>query len=220
MKGKLIVIDGIDGSGKTTQIELLKQYLASQGSTLQVEVINFPRYGENIYADLVTRYLEGEFGSINDVNPYLMACIFAGDRALAKGEIENWLQSGKVVIANRYVSSSKAHLGANLPEDQRENFMEWIDRLEYGTNGMSKPNLNILLNVDPKIGQENALKDHKVDMHEKSIEHEEKAAKIYLELSQAEDNWVVVNCMENDKMKPATQIHQEIVKILNEKLGS
>lgn len=214
-QGKLIVIDGIDGSGKTTQIELLKQYLASQGQALQVEVINFPRYGQNLYADLVTRYLEGEFGSISQVNPYLMVCIFAGDRLLAKPLIKSWLNAGKVVIANRYVSSSKAHLSANLPEDERENFMEWIDQLEYQTNGMPKPDLNILLKVDPKTGQENVLRDHMVDMHEKSIEHEQKAAKIYLELSQAEENWKVVDCMEDGQMKSAEQIQQDLLRILS-----
>ena len=116
--GKLIVIDGIDGSGKTTQIELLRQYLASQGETLQV--ISFPRYGENIYVDLIKRYLEGEFGSIDQVDPYLMALAFVGDRALAKPLMDEWLAAGKLVIANRYVSSSKAHMGANLPEEKRE----------------------------------------------------------------------------------------------------
>src|SRR3989338_8493628 len=112
-RGRLIVIEGIDGSGKTTQIELLKEYLASQGVPL--EVISFPRYEENIYGRLIKRYLEGEFGSLEKINPYLMACIFAGDRMLAKDQIEQWLSEGKIVIANRYVSSSKAHMGANLP---------------------------------------------------------------------------------------------------------
>lgn len=218
LQGKLIAVEGIDGSGKTTQIEFLRQYLASKGLALrawEVEVINFPRYGKNIYANLVTRYLEGEFGSIQSVNPYLIAFSFAGDRLLAKPLIENWLNEGKVVIANRYVSSSKAHLGANMDEKKREEFMEWIDQLEYQTNGMPKPDLTILLKVDPKVGQQNALKDHKVDIHEKNIQHEEKAAKIFFELSQVEENWVVVNCMENGQMRSKEEIQQEIMDILD-----
>ncbi len=215
LQGKLICFEGIDGSGKTTQIELLREYLASQG--LAWEAISFPRYGQNLYADLVTRYLEGEFG---EASPYLISLAFAGDRLLAKPLIESWLQSGKVVIANRYVSSSKAHLGASLPENQREEFMEWIDQLEYGTNGMPKPDLNILLNVDPKVGQKNAMdKDHP-DMHEKSIEHENKAAKIYYELSQSEENWIVVDCMENGQMQSKEDIQRELLEILNDKLPS
>lgn len=214
--GKLVVIDGIDGSGKTTQIELLKQYLASQGPTLQV--INFPRYEDNLYSGLIRRYLEGEFGTIHEASPYLMALAYAGDRALAKPLIESWLNAGKVVIANRYVSSSKAHLGANLPDDKREEFLRWLDELEYETNGMPKPDLTILLKVDPKIGQQNVQADHKVDMHEKSIKHEEKAAKIYFELSKAEENWVVLDCMKDGQMKSKEEIHQEIIKIIEKVL--
>lgn len=220
-KGMLIVIDGIDGSGKTTQIELLRQYLASQGPTLQVEVINFPRYGENLYADLVTRYLEGEFGEIKNVNPYLMSLAYAGDRLLAKLQIEKWLHGGKLVIANRYVSSNKAHLGANLSKDEREEFMNWLDELEYKTNGLPKPHLSILLNVNPQIGQENALTKEKLDVkdiHEESSIHLEKAAKIYLELSKKEASWIVVNCMKNDKMRPIRDIHKDILKIFNERV--
>lgn len=215
-QGELIVIDGIDGSGKTTQIELLGKYLLDK--SIPFEVINFPRYGENLYADLVTRYLEGEFGSINEVNPYLISLAFAGDRLLAKEQIEKWLQSGKMVIANRYVSSSKAHMGANLPEEKQQEFAQWIDQLEYKTNGMPKPDLNILLKVAAKIGQKNALKDHLVDMHEKSIEHEEKAAQIYLELSQSEENWKVVDCMDNSEMRNKEEILDEIIRILKDKL--
>ncbi len=211
-QGRLIVIDGIDGSGKTTQIELLKQYLASQGLALQVEVINFPRYEDNEYGKLIKRYLEGEFG---DVSPYLISLAFAGDRFLARPLIEEWLREGKIVIANRYVSSSKAHLSTNLPEEKRKEFMEWIDRLEYQINGMPKPDLNILLNVDPKIGQKNALSKNLPDIHEKSIQHEEKAAKIYLDLSRTEGNWVVVNCMIGDKMRPKEDIQKDITVILN-----
>lgn len=212
-KGKLIVIDGIDGSGKTTQIELLSKYLALQGQALQI--IDFPRYEDNIYGKLIKRYLEGEFGSINNVNPYLIALAFAGDRLLAKPLIANWLNEGKLVLANRYVSASKAHLSANLPENQREEFIKWLDKLEYETNGMPKPDLTILLKVDPKVGQKNALKDHLTDMHEESIDHEQKAAKIYLELSQSEENWVVVNCTDGDKMRLKEEIQKDIISFMN-----
>lgn len=219
MKGKLIVIDGIDGSGKSTQVELLAKFLTEKNTPY--EVINFPRYGENVYAGLVTRYLEGEFGSIHTVSPYLMALAYAGDRVLAKSLIESWLNSGKVVIANRYVSASKAHMGANLDEVKREEFMKWLDELEYQTNGMQKPDLSILLKVDPKVGQVNALHKNKpdvVDIHEENSSHLEKAAQIYLELSSAEENWVVIDCMEDENMKPPQKIHQEILQLLESKI--
>ena len=136
MSGKLIVIDGIDGSGKTTQIELLTKYFSERDFPYQT--ISFPRYEHNLYGKLIRRYLGGEFGSISQVNPYLVALAYAGDRALVKSLIEEWLRGGKVVIVNRYVSSSKAHLGANLPEEKREEFFTWLDDLEYKTNNIPK----------------------------------------------------------------------------------
>lgn len=211
-KGRLIVIEGIDGSGKTTQIELLKEYLASQG--LALEAISFPRYKDNIYGKLIKRYLEGEFGSIDQVNSYLLALAFAGDRILAKSLIEKWLNEGKMVLVNRYVASSKAHLGANLPKEKRAEFINWLDELEYDTNGLPRENLTILLNIDPKMGQQNVSGRH-TDLHEQDLEHLKKAADIYLALAKIEQNWYVVNCLKNGLMKSQEDIHQQILKILN-----
>lgn len=214
-KGLLVVIEGIDGSGKTTQVEFLKEYLASQGLTLQI--VSFPRYEDNIYGKLVRRYLKGEFGDLTEVNPYLMALVYAGDRSLAKFQIEKWLDEGKLVLANRYVSSSKAHLGANLPEDKREKFIRWIDELEYKTNGIPKEDLTIFLDVDPKIGQNN-VSDGLPDLHEDNLKHLTETSKIYLELAKKESDWYIAGCMEKGEMKKKAETHQEIVKILNKKL--
>lgn len=207
-KGNLIVIDGIDGAGKTTQIDLLKQALVSQGQAW--ETISFPRYEDNLYGQLIRRYLNGEFGGIDQVNPYLMALAYAGDRVLAKPLIENWLDEGKVVIANRYVSSSKAHLGANLPEDKREEFISWIDQLEYDTNKIPEPDLTILLDVDPSIGQKNVQGGER-DIHEDNIRHLAEAGRIYLKLSKTEVNWKVVNCMDGNQMRTPGDIHKELI---------
>ncbi len=215
-QGILIVIDGIDGSGKTTQIELLTKYFSEKN--IPFEVINFPRYGENIYAELVARYLDGEFGSLSEVNPYLISLSYGGDRLLAKPLIENWISEGKIVIANRYISASKAHMGANLEDNKRENFMRWIDHLEYETNRMPKEDFTILLSVDPKVGQENVSDSRKPDMHERNLKHLEEAQKIYLELSKAESNWQVIDCMMDGKMKSKGIIHLEILNLLKDKV--
>lgn len=215
LQGKLICFEGIDGSGKTTQIEFLRQYLAAQGVTLQVEVISFPQYGKNEYAIQIKNYLEGKLG---EVDPYELAKVYANDRKTVREQILEWLENGKLVIANRYVSSSKAHLGASLPDDKRQEFTRWIDKLEYEEKGMPKPDLTILLKVDPRIGQKNALDKTKPDIHEKNLEHEQKAARIYLELSQNEPDWVIVDCMDGGRMKSPQEIHQEITNILYTKL--
>ena len=151
-KGYLIVFEGIDGSGKTTQIEFLSQYLATQGQALRawgVKVISFPQYGQNEYADRISDYLSGKLGKLSDIDPYEMAKLYASDRKTVRDLIKGWLKSGKLVISNRYISSNKAHQGANLPKEKRAEFFKWLDELEYQTNGMPKPDLTILLKVDP-----------------------------------------------------------------------
>ena len=214
-QGLLIVIDGIDGSGKTTQVEFLKGYLVSQG--VAWEAISFPRYEDNIYGKLIRRYLLGEFGLISEVNSYLLALAFAGDRFLAKPLIEKWLSEGKLILANRYVSASYAHMGANLPEEKREDFFHWLDELEYKTNNLPKENLTILLTVDPETGQRNVA-GRSTDIHEENLKHFEEASKIYLSLAKKESNWQIIDCMKNGKMKSPGEIQNEIRRIVNEKL--
>ncbi len=210
-KGLLIVVDGIDGSGKTTQIDLLSKDFAAKN--IAHEVINFPRYEDNLYGKLIRRYLDGEFGGISQVSPYLMALAYAGDRSLAKPLIENWLNEGKIVLANRYVSSSYAHMSAKLPESEQENFMEWVRELEYGTNKIPKEDLTILLQVDAKLGQKN-VKGGDTDIHEDNLTHLNAANKIYQELSQAEQNWQVIDCMQSGHMRSAEDINKDMVKII------
>ncbi len=215
-KGKLVAIDGTDGSGKTTQINLLAKYLEEKN--IPYETISFPRYEDNLYGQLIKRYLEGEFGSVEEVNPYLMALAYAGDRSLAKKQIEKWLTDGKLVFANRYVSSSKAHMGANLPEEKREEFYQWLDELEYKTNGIPKEDLTILLTVDPNIGQKNVLGIHGKDIHEENLKHLQGANKIYLSIAKENNNWYLVDCMKDGRMKNPEEIFSDILSFLRKEL--
>lgn len=207
-QGLLIVFEGIDGSGKTTQIELLKKFLALQG--VAWEAISFPQYGKNKYADQIESYLKGNIS----YDSYSIAKAFAGDRLLAKPRIVSWLKKGKLVIANRYASSSKAHLGANISETEREDFFKWLNELEYKTNDIPKEDLTILLNVDPKISQKNLGEGN--DIHERSLKHLTEASKIYLQLAKSNSNWYVVECIKAGKMKPREEIHKRIMEILDE----
>ena len=213
MNGKLVVIDGIDGSGKSTQIELLKKYLTDKN--IPFEIVSFPQYGKNEYAEKIHDYLSGKLGKLNEVNPHEIAKLYAEDRKTVRDLIKGWLEDGKLVIANRYISASKAHLGANLAEGGRQEFMKWIDKLEYETNEMPKEDLTILLNVDPKVGQKNSQEKNHPDLHEDNLKHLENARKIYLELSQEEENWVVVECMRDGNMRVPEDINQEIANIIN-----
>lgn len=208
MKGKLIVFEGTDGSGKATQVALLDEKL----NKLKIphEVISFPRYGDNPYANLVRRYLGGEFGK--RINPYVISLAFAGDRYLAKPLIEKWLKDRKLVILDRYVSSNKAHMGAELPEKDRGEYIKWLDNLEYKTNKIPREALAIFLYVSPDVSSKYMGKREK-DILEKDLKHQKNAARIYLELAKNK-NWVTINCVKNGKMRSRDNIHKEIVKIV------
>lgn len=213
-KGFFLVIDGSDGSGKTTQVKLLAKALHQK--KIPHEIVDFPRYKDNLYGQLVERYLEGEFGGIKNVNPYLMSLAYAGDRMLAKPLIDKWLSEGKLVIANRYVPSNKAHMGANLPPKERAKFIKWLDQLEYETHGIPKEDLVVFLYVPAKIGQQNVdQRDQKRDIHESSLKHLEEANKMYLKLAKMEPHWQVMECTKDGKMKSKEGIHQEIMGILS-----
>lgn len=222
-KGKLIVIDGGDGSGKTTQANLLVDYLKDKG--LKVKYYDFPRYYSSFHGRLVGRFLAGEFGNLDSVSPYLASLAYALDRASVKEEMEEWLAKGGIVICNRYVTSSMAHQSARLPEKEREKFINWIDELEYRQHKMPRPDLVIYLYVPWKIGLElTAKKANKrgyvkgADIAEKDIKHRQKAEKIYLYLARSQKNWVKIDCVKNKKILPVEEINKKIIDILSKKL--
>lgn len=212
MNGQLVVIEGTDGSGKTTQINLLSQFLKEKN--IEFEVVSFPQYGKNEYANYIYDYLSGKYGDITSVDVHELARKYAEDRKTAKDQIKNWLDSGKLVIANRYVSSSKAHLSAHLDESKREEFINWIDDLEYQENKMPREGLTILLNVDPKVGQKNSQEKNHPDLHEDNLKHLEEARKIFLELSE-KNNWKIINCMEDGKMRSKENIQKDLLENLS-----
>lgn len=214
MKGKLIVFEGTDGSGKATQASLLDQRLKSL--KIPYELISFPRYSDNPYGNLIKRYLEGEFGGIDTVDSHLISLAYASDRFLAKPILEKWLGEGKLVLIDRYVSSNKAHLGGRFTGEKKDQFIKWLDNLEYKVNGLPKENLVIFLYVPAEMAQENVSKEGKKDLHEKDIKHLKKSNEIYLELSK-DKNWVVINCTKKGKMRSKEEIHQEILIILKDK---
>lgn len=219
-KGFLLVIDGTDGSGKATQIEMLTK--AMQKIKVSFKTIDFPRYGDNIYGRLVGRYLKGEFGGLDQVSSYLASLAYAGDRMLAKPLMEKWLRQNKLVISNRYVPSNKAHQSAKLPKKEQSSFMKWLDELEYQTNGIPREDLVIFLYVPPVIGQK--LVDQKAsrgylgkkgkDIHESNLQYQIDSSKLYLQQAKKEKHWVVIKCTKMDQMRSREEIHAEIMQVL------
>ena len=143
-RGKLIVLEGIDGSGKRTQLDFLARALAERG--VAFTQISFPRY-DGFFGKLVARFLNGEFGSLASVDPHFSALLYAGDRLESKPALEAALASGKIVLADRYIASNLAHQGARVPPEKREEFLAWLKQLEYEVYGLPAEDLVIYLRV-------------------------------------------------------------------------
>lgn len=222
-KGKLIVIDGGDGSGKTTQAKLLVNYLKERG--YQVKYYDFPRYYSSFHGRLVGRFLAGEFGSLDSVSPYLASLAYALDRASVKEEMEQWLAKGGIIVCNRYVTSNMAHQGARLPPEKREEFIKWIDELEYRQHKMPRPDLVIYLYVPwqislqltaKKAGRRGYVKGF--DIAEKDLKHRQEAENMYLYLAKTQKKWVKIDCIEKEKILPVEKIFTKIKKTIEESL--
>ena len=223
-KGKFIVIDGTDGSGKATQTNLLIDRLKKDG--YQVEMADFPQYGAKS-AGLVEEYLNGEYGSAKEVGPYRASIFYACDRYDASFKIKQWLSQRKIIIANRYVASNMAHQGGKITDPQkRKIYFDWIQKLEYEIFAIPKPDINIILHVDARIAQKlvdnkghrDYVNGSKRDLHEADLQHLRDAEKIYLEIANSYPNFKLIECAQNGQIMSREQIHQqlwqEIIKII------
>jgi dTMP kinase len=215
--GKFIVIDGTDGSGKTTQNRLLHERLKAEG--LDVVVFNFPQYGKKS-AGLVENYLNGDYGTAEEVGPYRASIFFACDRYDASFAIKEALSAGKIVLTDRYVTANMGHQGGKLTDrHDRKEYFTWLENLEFVQFGIPKPDLNIILHVAPEIGQRLVgVRGNKQDIHEADINHLKNAEQAYLEIAKIMPNMVLVECVKDDDIMAretiAELIWQEVIKII------
>lgn len=211
MKGKLIAFEGPDASGKTTQVGILKDRLEKEGK--QVAVFKFPTYEKTYYGRLLRRYLNGEFGNVDEVNPYLAGILYALDRLEMRDEIINELDKGKIVLLDRYVASNKAHMGAKIMnKKKRDEFIKWVDELDFGKNKMPKENLTIFLEVPVENTIELMKRmDKKKDIHEINSGYMKDVWQVYSELAKKE-KWARIKCVDNGKMLSRERINEEIYR--------
>jgi dTMP kinase len=209
--GILIAIEGIDGSGKHTQAKLLEHALVSRGYS--VYATGFPQY-DSWFGSMVGKFLNGDFGSLESVDPHFSALLYAGDRYEAKPRIQNALNDGKVVLIDRYVSSNLAHQVARAPAAKRSEFLRWIEHLEYFIYGLPRESLILYLRVPPSQAQKLvALKGDRNytrsthDLQEKSLRHLEDAAEMYDMLSRSKP-WATVQCF--DAQSGSLRLPEEI----------
>jgi dTMP kinase len=238
MRGKLIVIEGTDGSGKGTQFRKAVERLAQEGA--RFEQADFPQYGKPS-AYFVEQYLTGKYGSAHDVSPRVTSLFYALDRYDSAPEMRRWLEQGIHIISNRYTTSNLGHQAGKAKDAaERKRIVKYIESLEYGELGVPKPDLVIFLRMHPFVAQQlialksgrEYLNGGKRDIHETDRAHLEKAYESYLWVAKRDKSWAVVDCMRRvpkkklldpavpplEKVKGVEEIHElvwkEITRIL------
>ncbi|MGN0189685.1 MAG: dTMP kinase [Candidatus Cryptobacteroides sp.] len=223
----LIVIEGLDGSGKSTQVKKLRTHLERLYG--DVNYIHFPRYGAPVYGDLISRFLKGEFGGNDQVHPQLVALLFAEDRHYALPQMAQTLEKGGCVLLDRYVYSNVAYQCAKLKEPQeRERLRKWINDTEYGVFNLPRPDLNIFLDV-PIGFVERKLASHRQgndrdyleggqDIHEADINFQKAVRDMYLGQCALDPDFIRIDCSGDDgEMLPPDVIFRKITDAMGGK---
>ena len=219
-RGKLIVIDGIDGSGKSTQIDLLIKHLRKDGH--KVKLIDFPEYYSNFFGKFIGHCLSEQYYNFVKVHPKIASVLYAADRFESKGKIEKFLKEGNIVIADRYETTNQIHQGGKISNTKkRQAFIEWLAEMEYGVFKIPKPNnvfyLSLPLSVSLKLIKERDQKNtrsylgkKKKDLVEKDIEYLENSRKSALWLAKTQKGWVKIDCASNGDILSRENIHDMI----------
>ena len=221
----LIVLEGLDGSGKSTQVAALKKYLEKRTGSL--EYIHFPRYDAPVYGDLISRFLRGEFGGNDVVHPQLVALLFAEDRHGAAPQIRKALAEGKTVLLDRFVYSNIAYQCAKLPEGpERERLRNWILETEFGPFGLPRPDINIFLDVPisfveerlsaQRKGSDRAYLEGSSDIHEADIAFQKTVCSIYRREAELDSSVLRVDCAGPDgRMLPPETITSRVEALVD-----
>lgn len=216
MKGKMIVIDGVNASGKKTQVEMLVERLRSQGK--KAFAVHFPAYGTP-FGQMVARYLNGEFGSRGEVSFELASLLYAADRYNERGVIEGMLHEGAFVILDRYTQANLGYQTAELDGGEWKKAVKWIEAVECR---LPQPNAVFFLDVQPKIAekllsqrqQKNPLTAKDIQESDRAYEHA--VYKNYLRLAR-EKKWFVLNCVSKGQLKTREDIHKAVYAKLEER---
>lgn len=221
----LVVLEGLDGAGKSTQVKKLKTYLESLFGSL--EYVHFPRYDAPVYGDLISRFLRGDFGSNEAVHPQLVALLFAEDRHGAAPAIKQVLDNGGIVLLDRYVYSNIAYQCAKLSYNaEAERLRDWIFNTEYGDFNLPKPDLNIFLDVpigfvESKLKADRGGEDREYlggaqDIHEADIEFQKRVRAIYQRQCELDPKFIRIDCSdEYGEMLPPSAIFAKVKEVVD-----
>jgi dTMP kinase len=223
--GKLIAVEGIDGSGKRTQVDLLTLTLKARGHS--VYSTNFPQY-DSWFGKMVGQFLNGDFGSLENVDPHFSALLYAGDRFESKFKLEAALDNGQIVLVDRYIGSNLAHQTARVPPAKRSEFLAWIEHLEYNIYGLPRESIILYLRVPPQEAQRlitlkapRSYTSAQKDLQEASFRHLQDAAEMYDSLSRSVP-WATIQCFDavQGTMREPEEIAIEVLAAVEGALSS
>lgn len=218
-RGKLIVLEGIDGSGKHTQREMLARAMRERG--VAHATIDFPRY-DGFFGQMVAQYLNGEFGTLAQVDAHFSALLFAGDRLENKKQLDHFLADGKLVLSDRYIASNLAHQGARVAPRKSSEFVRWLERLEYEVYGLPREDLVIYLRLPAARAQKlvsrksrRSYTRRRRDLQEANLKHLQGAMRIFERLAR-QRNWATVDCMgaRGNELRLPEEIHRDIMAVM------
>jgi dTMP kinase len=220
MTGKLIVIDGADGSGKATQTKLLVERLVADG--YMVHTLDFPQYTQNHFGRLLRECLDGKRGNFLESDPRVASTLYAADRFESSDLIREWLEDGAVVVLDRYVSSNMLHQGGKIQDgEELASFLTWLDAMEHTVFGIPRPDLIVFLDVPFSYRQKMLFTDSSrthLDTVEVDVTYQEAAETNARRLTASHNNWTTVACIENDNLLPreliSTKVYEAVTPVL------
>ncbi|MDE2000985.1 MAG: thymidylate kinase [Patescibacteria group bacterium] len=224
-KGKLIIIEGTDGTGKGTQFAKLIERIKRSGK--KVATFDFPQYGKPS-AFFVEQYLNGKYGTAKQVGPYKASLFYAMDRFDIAPKVAEALREGKMVVSNRYVESNMGHQGAKIADRaKRMRFFRWVKDTEYGLLDIPKPDLCIILHIPAEIAQQlvdkkasrKYIHGRKRDIHEADLGHLKLAERVYLEIARLfPKTHVVIECVEKGRLLSIDEVHEKIWRAVKNRI--
>jgi dTMP kinase len=220
----LIAIEGIDGAGKGTQAGRLVSALREMG--LRVDTLQFPRYSSTTFGSAIGDFLNGKFGSLNEVHPQLAAVLYAGDRFESRELLMRLIEDNDVVVLDRFVGSNLAHQSAKLDGEARTALVEWIEKIEYGVFQLPRPTLTILIDMSSQMSRElvsrKAARDYteqEADLQESDLPYLERVRRCYLALAHSRLDWRTVHGLDDEgSLRTIDDVGEEIRRLVCEHL--
>ena len=220
----LIAIEGIDGSGKGTQARQLYDRLIAEGTS--AAVLSFPRYSETVFGGLIGDYLNGRFGTLEQVHPLLASLLFSGDRFESLAVLRNACERHEVVILDRYTASNIAHQGSRATAEEQPQLMDLIDRIEHEVFRLPRADLTVLLDIPVEIAVDLIARktprdytERTADLHEANVSYLEDVRKVYQKLAETKPGWHVVSVTEGNTVRPIAEIGNEIASLVEARRG-